>query len=112
VASAKPGIDVAPRIGASSMELGRKPVHTASIAISSIAGKARRRAPSSSANRPPARNGVVEAALLDGRADDQPAVALGGHVDLLRPHDVSERSGIGRRANRKCLPLEADAPAP
>src|SRR5258707_7344154 len=56
--------------------------------------------------RPPRRDGVVEAALLDGGADDQPAVALGGHVDLLRPHDVSERSRVGRRANRKRLPLE------
>jgi hypothetical protein len=52
------------------------------------------------------RDGVVEAALLDGRADDEPAVALRGHVDLLRPDDVSERSGISRCPHRKRLPFE------
>ena len=44
----EPAIPVAPRIGASSIEVGRKPVQIASISISSIDGKARR-APSSRA---------------------------------------------------------------
>src|SRR5579864_6892389 len=51
------------------------------------------------------RNGVVEAALLDGRADDDPAVALRSHVDLLGPDDVGKRAGVWRRLHCKRLAL-------
>ncbi len=48
----------------------------------------------------------VEAGLLDGGADDEAAVALGRHVDLLGPDDVVDAAAARGDGERHRLPLE------
>ena len=77
-----------PSIGASSRLPGRKPTHISSIGSSSIAGTARH---ARLEQRQHAAGGerVVKAALLDGGADDEPAVAPRHEIGAGRPDDMA-----------------------
>ena len=94
-----------PSIGASSREPGRNPTQVSAIGSSSIAGTARQ-APSISASKPPAVDPVVEAALLDGAADDQPAVVARHQIAARQPHDMAQQRRRRVHLQRQHLALD------
>ena len=55
---------------------------------------------------PPAVIGVVEAALLDGRADDEPAVAPRHQIGARRPQHVAQQRRLRIHPQRQHLPFD------